>query len=190
MGMQWNNETMPFRMSSIAKSGRASYKEDTMRSETGEQCKKLWIGMMRDTIAKKVQKMTRIALVLPCHSRLDDDCFFWEIINTCLVLIVNNQNTRKLQYSNWKFVCLNSYFYLLPYVYLHCMQRICFCALIVFVFALYLNGGAGESWNSRLGSLRLSSQRNPRLSFVTKVRDGKKHWWRRLLFYYFSLWLC
>ena len=41
MGIQWTNETMPFRMSSIAKSGRASYKEDTMRSETGEQCKKL-----------------------------------------------------------------------------------------------------------------------------------------------------
>ena len=49
---QWNN--VPCRMSSIAKSGRASYKEDTMRSETGEQCKKLWIGMMRYTIAKKL----------------------------------------------------------------------------------------------------------------------------------------
>ena len=124
--------------------------------------------------------MIWIALVLPCHSRLDVDYFFWEITNTCLVLIVKNKNTR-IAIFQLKVCCtyLSSYFYLLPYVYLHSMQRICFCALIVFVFASYLNGSAGESWNMRLGSLRLSSQRNPRLSFVTKVRDGKKHW-RRL----------
>ena len=131
MGMQWNNETMPCRMSSIAKRGRASYKEDTMRSETGEQCKKLWIGMMRDTIAKKVQKMTRIALVLPCHSRLDDDCFFWEIINTCLVLIANNWNTWKLEYSNWKFVA---------HIWIHICTccRMCICMLCsVFAFILW-----------------------------------------------------
>ena len=60
-----------------------------------------------------------------------------------------------------------------------CICIVCSVFAFVFVFALYLNGSAGESWNMRLGSLRLSSQRNPRLSFVTKVRDGKKHW-RRL----------
>ena len=127
--------------------------------------------------------MTRITLVLPCHSRLDVDYFFWEVTNTCLVLIVKNKNTR-IAIFQLKVCCtyLSSYFYLLPYVYLHCMQRICFYALIVFVFASYLNGSAGESWNSRLGSLRLSSQRNSRLSFVTKVRDGKNHWQRLFSF--------
>ena len=169
MGMQWNNETMPFRMSSIAKSGRASYKEDTMRSETGEQCKKLWIGMMRSTIAKKIVKD-------------DMNCTGSSVsfsIRCWLFLLRNHQylpcfNCQPSKYEKIPIESLNSYLYLLPYVYLHCMQRICFCTLIVFVFALYLNGSAGESWNSRLGSLRLSSQRNPRLSFVTKVRDGKK----------------
>ena len=74
---------------------------DLKRESNAKSCESEWCAVQ---LQKRVQKMIWIALVLPCHSRLDDDCFFWEIINTCLVLIVNYQNTKRLQYSNWKFV--------------------------------------------------------------------------------------